>query len=84
MGELAWPGLALRPFRVDAQGQLFEHNSTSREEGVISMSMVERNESHSFARASIVSLLDREETDVWQESEDICSESLLSSSLMAV
>ena len=48
------------------------------------MSMVERNESHSFVRASIVSLLDREETEVWQESDDMCSESLLSSSLMSV
>ena len=49
------------------------------------MSMVERNESHSFVSASIVSLSDREETYVWQESDDIiCSESLLSSSLMSV
>ena len=67
----------MRPFRLDAQDELFEHNSTSREGGVISMSMVERTESHSFDRASIVSLLDREETEVWQES-------LLSNNLMSV
>ena len=42
------------------------------------MSMADRDESHSLVRASIVSLLDREETEVWQESDDnICSESLL-------
>ena len=37
-GELAWPGLAVRRFRLDAQGELLGH--TFRDGGVNSMSIV--------------------------------------------